>query len=42
MKHTGKSRGHNAPRKQSVRLPALIVKHSNLSRYTGQMKKAAG
>jgi len=42
MKQTGKSRGHNSPRKQSVRLPALIVKHSNLSRFAGQVKKAAG
>lgn len=32
MKQSGKSRGHTQPRKQSVRLPALILKHSVLSR----------
>jgi hypothetical protein len=32
MKQAGKSRGHKQPRKQSVRLPALILKHSFLSR----------
>jgi len=32
MKQSGKSRGHTQPRKQSVRLPASILKHSILSR----------
>jgi hypothetical protein len=32
MKQTGKSRGHTQPRKQSMRLPTLILKHSFLSR----------
>jgi hypothetical protein len=38
MKRSGKSRGHNAPRKQSVRLPALILKHSELSRTKAKGK----
>jgi len=32
MKQAGKSRGHTQPRKQSLRLPVSIVKHSILSR----------
>ena len=32
MKRLGKSRGHMQPRKQSMRLPTLILKHSLLSR----------
>lgn len=38
MKSQGKSRGHNSPRKQSVRLPALILKHSELSRAKAKGK----
>jgi len=40
MKQSGKSRGHNTPRKQSVRLPALVLKHSLLSRTKKGEKSA--